>query len=116
MDFEQQINLILDYEETEMTIDILNEIEKLDFLSFPNFVKKIYCINTDTDQIIQDEALCEFLKTDFYDEKLEILADDYETYIFDVLDCNSVSVEYYGNLNDHIFDLNELIIESLNLI
>lgn len=113
MDLDDQINILIDYDESDMSIGILNEIQHIDQITFPNSIKKIYCINTQPNKIIQNSQLCDSLKTDFFDEKLEVIGDDYETYIFDEIDPDTTSLEYFGNLESELFDLNELVIESL---
>ena len=113
MDFEDQINVVIDYEESDMNLGILNDLEHMDKITFPNSIKKIYCINANQKKIMLNSQLCENLKTDFFDEKLEVMGDDYETFIFSEIDPNTTSLEYFGYLEDEIFDLNDLVIEGL---
>ena len=116
LNIDDQINIVVDYDDSDMSIGILNEIQALDKVSFPNSVKKIYCINAQFDKIINNDQLSENLKTDFFDEKLEVFADDYETYIFNDIDPQTVSIEYFGALEQDLFDVSHLVFKTLSKI
>lgn len=104
-----QINIVVDYDESDMSIEVLNQLEYLDQVSLPNSIFKIYGINLKLDVFSRNS---EQLDSDFFEQKLLTIGDDYETVIFDWINPETVSLEYFGSLENELFDLNELVIQS----
>ena len=109
------INFIIDYENCPFTVEILKFLVNLNNNSFPNFLKYIFVLNINLPELLEDHDKRELFKSKPFSEKVFILPLDYQESLYKIVQQVTCTVDYFGDLDEDLFDLNTIVVDSLQM-
>ena len=107
---------MLDFDLENFQIDILFNILNMNKCAFPDFLKDVYCINVELDDLGKEaeQRLREVpLRKYGFKGKVFLFDHDYYNSIFGLIDRRTVSVEFFGDLDDCMIELEPILIQTL---
>lgn len=116
LEIDYKLNFMVDFCAADFTMDPINELITMNKGSFPGFLKNVYVVNSEEDDVKNHIGLQDtWQDRRFYPRKLQeqvyVFKNDFEPDLFKEIQKSTVNEMYGGDLEDNMFDINPLVYE-----